>query len=213
MIDLIIPSFFETLYMVFTSGVFAVIIGFPFGVVLTLTEKNGLAENLFINKLINIVINILRSIPFIILVIILFPLSKLIVGTRIGTTASIVPLVVSAAPFVARITESSIKEVDRGVIELGVSMGASNFEIIRKILIPEALPAIISGVTLTLVNLIGYSAMVGAIGGGGLGDLALQYGHYRPNPKILFTSVLIIVLLVQLVQFLGDKLTKRFDKR
>ncbi len=213
MIDLIIPSFFETLYMVFTSGVFAVIIGFPFGVVLTLTEKNGLAENLFINKLINIVINILRSIPFIILVIILFPLSKLIVGTRIGTTASIVPLVVSAAPFVARITESSIKEVDRGVIELGVSMGASNFEIIRKILIPEALPAIISGVTLTLVNLIGYSAMVGAIGGGGLGDLALQYGHYRPNPKILFTSVLIIVLLVQLVQFLGDQLTKRFDKR
>lgn len=211
--DLLIPSLFETLYMVGFSGLVAVILGFPLGITLVMTEKDGLAENTGLNQILNFIINILRSIPFIILVIILFPLSKLIVGTRIGTTASIVPLSISAAPFVARVIESSLKEVDRGVVELGYSMGASNFEIVSKILIPEALPSIISGITLTLVNLIGYSAMVGAIGGGGLGDLALQYGHYRNKPDILWTSVIIIILLVQLVQFIGDSLAKAKDRR
>lgn len=213
MLDLLIPSLAETLYMLVLSGFFSVLLGFPLGIVLILTEKEGLAENRFINQILNTLINILRSVPFIILVIILFPLSRLIVGTPIGTKASIVPLAISAAPFVARVTESSIKEVDRGVVELGLSLGASNFEIITRILIPEALPSIISGITLTMVNLIGYSAMVGAIGGGGLGDLALQYGHYRKKTDILIVSVIVIILLVQIVQFIGDSLSRLSDKR
>lgn len=213
MLDLLIPSLAETLYMLVLSGFFSVLLGFPLGIVLILTEKEGLAENRFINQILNTLINILRSVPFIILVIILFPLSRLIVGTPIGTKASIVPLAISAAPFVARVTESSIKEVDRGVVELGLSLGASNFEIITRILIPEALPSIISGITLTMVNLIGYSAMVGAIGGGGLGDLALQYGHYRKKTDILIVSVIVIILLVQIVQFIGDSLSRLSDKK
>ena len=213
MLDLLIPSLAETLYMLVLSGFFSVLLGFPLGIVLILTEKEGLAENRFINQILNTLINILRSVPFIILVIILFPLSRLIVGTPIGTKASIVPLAISAAPIVARVTESSIKEVDRGVVELGLSLGASNFEIITRILIPEALPSIISGITLTMVNLIGYSAMVGAIGGGGLGDLALQYGHYRKKTDILIVSVIVIILLVQIVQFIGDSLSRLSDKR
>lgn len=213
MLDLLIPSTLETLYMVILSTIIAIIIGFPIGIILVLTEKDGLSENLVLNNILNFIINLLRSIPFIILIILIFPLSKIIVGTMIGTTAIIVPLSISAAPFVARVMEGSLKEVDKGVIEFGVSMGATNFEIITKILIPEALPSIISSITLTIINLIGYSAMAGMIGGGGLGNLALQYGYYRTEKSILYASVIVIIVLVQVFQVIGDKLAKKVNKK
>ena len=213
MLELLLSPLKETIYMVSVSTLFALILGFPLGLILIITEKNGLWEHLLLNSILNTVINVLRSIPFIILIVILFPLSKIIVGTKIGTTATIVPLSIAAAPFVARIMEDSFREVDKGLIELGVSMGASTFEIIRKIIIPEALPSIISGVTLTIINLIGYSAMAGAVGGGGLGNLALQYGYYKFQPDIMIIAVFVIVILVQGVQFLGNKITFKLDKR
>lgn len=213
MLDLLIPPLLETIYMVGVSTVFSLVLGFPLGILLVITEKNGLWEKTVFNNILNTIINILRSIPFIILVILIFPLSKLIVGTTIGTTATIVPLSIAAAPFVARVMESSFKEVDTGLIELGVSMGATTSEIIKKILIPEALPSIISGVTLTIINLIGYSAMAGAVGGGGLGNLALQYGYYRFQTDIMIACVVIIVILVQVIQLLGDRLALKVNKK
>lgn len=213
MLELLIPSILETLYMVSVSTLIALIIGFPLGIILVLTEKGGLSENLLVNNILNFIINLLRSIPFIILIILIFPLSKLLVGTMIGTTATIVPLAISAAPFVARVMETSLKEVDKGVVEFGVSMGASNFEIISKILVPEALPSIISSITLTIINLISYSAMAGMVGGGGLGNLALQYGYYRTDKAILYAAVIVIILMVQVFQLAGDKLAKSVNKK
>lgn len=213
MLDLLIPPLLETIYMVSVSTVFSLVLGFPLGILLVITEKNGLWEKLLLNNILNTTINILRSIPFIILIILIFPLSKLIVGTKIGTTATIVPLSIAAAPFVARIMEGSFKEVDPGLIELGVSMGATTPEIIKKVLIPEALPSIISGITLTIINLIGYSAMAGAVGGGGLGNLALQYGYYRFQTDIMIVCVIVIVILVQIIQFMGNKLAWKVNKK
>ncbi len=213
MLELILTPLLETLYMVFLSSLFSIIIGFPLAILLIITEKDGLAEKPLLNNILNSIINILRSIPFIILIILIFPLSKLIVGKSIGTSATVVPLSIAAAPFVARVMESSFKEVDQGVIELGLAMGASNFEIIWKILIPEAIPSIISGVTMTIINLIGYSAMAGAIGGGGLGDLALQYGIYDFQPKIMYMAVIVIVFLVQTIQFIGNRLANKANKK
>lgn len=213
MLDLLMPPLLETIYMVSVSTVFSLIIGFPLGILLVITEKDGLWEKLVFNNILNTIINVLRSIPFIILIILLFPLSSLIVGTKIGTTATIVPLSIAAAPFVARIMEGSFKEVDPGLIELGVSIGGTTSEIIRKVLIPEALPSIISGITLTIINLIGYSAMAGAVGGGGLGDLALQYGYYRYQTDVMILCVIVIVILVQMVQLLGNKLALKVNKK
>ncbi len=213
MLDLLIPPFLETIYMVSVSTVFSLIIGFPLGILLVITEKDGLWEKILLNNILNTVINILRSIPFIILIILLFPLSSLIVGTKIGTTATIVPLSIAAAPFVARLMEGSFKEVDPGLIELGVSIGGNTYEIIKKVLIPEALPSIISGITLTIINLIGYSAMAGAVGGGGLGNLALQYGYYRYQTDVMILCVIVIVILVQMIQWLGNKLALRVNKK
>ncbi len=213
MLELLIPSILETLYMVSVSTLIALVIGFPLGIILVMTEKGGLSENLLVNNILNFIINLLRSIPFIILIILIFPLSKLLVGTMIGTTATIVPLAISAAPFVARVMETSLKEVDKGVVEFGVSMGASNFEIISKILVPEALPSIISSITLTIINLISYSAMAGMVGGGGLGNLALQYGYYRTDKAILYAAVIVIILMVQAFQLAGDKLAKSVNKK
>ena len=185
MAELVIPSLLETLYMVFFSTIISIILGFPLGILLVITEKGSIWEKPLLNNVLNSVINLLRSFPFLILMILLFPLSKLIIGRTIGTTATIVPLSIAAAPFVARVMESSLKEVDRGVIELSLSMGATTPQIITKVLLPEALPSIIMGVTLTIVNLIGYSAMAGSIGGGGLGDLAIRFGLYRFQIKLL----------------------------
>lgn len=213
MAELIIPSLLETLYMVFFSTVFSLLIGFPLGIVLVITEKNNIWEKPVLNKILNSVINVLRSFPFIILMIVVFPLSKLIVGQSIGTTATIVPLSIAAAPFVARIIESSIKEVDKGVIELSLSMGATVPEIIFKVLIPEAMPSLILGITMTIINLIGYSAMAGAIGGGGLGNLAIRFGLYGFKTDIMLVSVLVIILLVQGIQYLGNKLSSSINKK
>jgi D-methionine transport system permease protein len=213
MAKLIIPSLLQTLYMVLFSTIFSLVIGFPLGVLLVITEKNSIWEKPILNKILNGIINILRSFPFLILMIILFPLSKIIVGKTIGTTATIVPLSIAAAPFVARVIESSLKEVDKGVIELSLSMGATVLQIIFKVLIPEAIPSLIMGITLTIINLIGYSAMAGAIGGGGLGDLAIRYGLYQFKTDIMLVSVIIIILLVQGIQYLGNRLAISVNKK
>ncbi|WP_084054646.1 methionine ABC transporter permease [Caldicoprobacter faecalis] len=199
--------------MVFFSTVFSLLLGFPMGVLLVITEKGGIWEKPTLYRILDGIINVLRSFPFLILMVLLFPLSRLIVGKTIGTTATIVPLSVAAAPFVARVIETSLKEVDKGVIEFGQSIGATVPQIIFKILIPEAMPSLIMGVTLTIVNLIGYSAMAGAIGGGGLGDLAIRYGLYRFQTDVMVVSVVVIVILVQGVQFLGNKLASRINKK
>lgn len=213
MAELIIPSLLETIYMVSLSTLFSLIIGFPLGVLLVITEKGNIWERPLLNQLLNGIINILRSFPFIILMILVFPISRLIVGQTIGTTATIVPLSIAAAPFVARIMESSLKEVDKGIIEFSLSMGASIPEIIFKVLIPEALPSLILGITMTIINLIGYSAMAGAIGGGGLGNLAIRYGLYRFETDIMIASVFVIILLVQGIQFIGNRLSSIINKK
>ncbi len=213
MAELIIPSLLETLYMVFFSTIFSLVLGFPLGVLLVITEKGGIWEKPAFYKILDGIINILRSFPFLILMILLFPLSRIIVGKTIGTTATIVPLSIAAAPFVARVIESSLKEVDKGVIELSLSMGATIPQIIFKVLIPEAMPSLILGITLTIINIIGYSAMAGAIGGGGLGDLAIRFGLYGFKTDIMIVSVIIIILLVQGIQFLGNKLAVMINKK
>ena len=213
MADLILPSLWETLYMVFLSTIFSLILGFPLGILLVITEKDGIWEKPILNNILNGIINIFRSFPFIILMILLFPLSRVIVGTTIGTKATIVPLSIAAGPFVARVIESSLREVDSGVIEFGLSMGANVPEIVFKILIPEAMPSLILSITLTIINLVGYSAMAGAIGGGGLGDLAIRFGLYRFQRDIMIASVIIIILLVQSIQYLGNKLSNTINKK
>lgn len=213
MANLVLPSLVETLYMVSVSTVFSLLIGFPLGILLVVTDKGSIWEKTLFNNILNGVINVLRSFPFLILMILLFPLAKIIVGKTIGTTATIVPLSIAAAPFVARIMESSLKEVDKGVIELSLSMGATVPQIIFKVLIPEALPSIVLGITLTIINVIGYSAMAGAIGGGGLGDLAIRFGLYRYQSDVMIVSVLIIVILVQVIQYLGNTIAFKINKK
>lgn len=211
--DLVWTPTLETLYMVFFSTIFSILLGFPLGILMIITEKDGIWEKPLLNKVLNSIVNLLRSFPFLILMILLFPLSKLIIGKSIGTTATIVPLAIGAAPFVARVIESSLKEVDKGVIELSSSMGATVPQIIFRVLLPEALPSIIMGITLTVINLIGYSAMAGTLGGGGLGDLAIRYGHFRFQTDVMLLAVVVIVLLVQSVQFVGNSLAKKINKK
>ena len=213
MLDLITPSLLETLYMVFFSTIFSLLLGFPIGILLTITESNGIWEKPVLNQILNGITNILRSFPFIILMILVFPISRLIVGSTIGTKATIVPLSIAAAPFVARIIESSLKEVDNGVIEASISMGATVPQIIFRVLIPEAMPSLVMGVTLTIINLVGYSAMAGAIGGGGLGDLAIRFGLYRFQTNIMIVSVVIIIILVQGIQLIGNKIAIAINKK
>ena len=208
-------STLQTLSMVFFSTVFSLILGFPLGVLLCVTDPvTGIMPKPVLNQILTRIVNVLRSFPFIILMIILFPLSRIIVGTSIGTTATIVPLSIAAAPFVARVIETSLKEVDPGVIQAAMAMGSTNFQIITKVLIPEAMPSLVAGITLTIINLIGYSAMAGAIGGGGLGDLAIRYGYQRFRTDIMVVSVVIILILVELIQVIGTKIsTKLMEKR
>lgn len=211
--NLLIDATLETIYMVILSSLFSILIGFPLGTLLVITKEKNIWPKKNLNKFLNSFINISRSIPFIILMILLFPLSRIIVGTTIGTTASIVPLSIAASPFVARIIENALLEVENGVIEAVTAMGAKPLEIILKVLIPEALPSIILGITLTIINIIGYSAMAGAIGGGGLGNLAIRYGFHRFETKILVLSVVILVFLVQIVQFIGNKVSNKLVER
>lgn len=198
----------QTLAMVFSSTLFSLILGFPLGILLCVTDPvSGIMPKPVLNQVLSRIVNILRSFPFIILMILLFPLSRIIVGTSIGTTATIVPLSIAAAPFVARIIETSLKEVDPGVIQAAKAMGSTNMQIIVKVLVPEAMPSLVSGVTLTIINLIGYSAMAGAIGGGGLGDLAIRYGYQRFRTDIMIAAVVVILVLVEVIQFIGTKIS------
>jgi D-methionine transport system permease protein len=213
MIALLMPALAETIYMVILSTVFAIIIGMPIGLLAVITDKNHIMEMPKLNKVLDGLINIFRSIPFIILMILVLPLSRFVVGTTIGSTASIVPLSIAAAPFVARIVEGAVKEVDRGLLEASISLGASRKDIILKVLVPEALPSLIHGLTITVITLVGYSAMAGAIGGGGLGDLAIRYGYQRFKLDIMIVSVASIIILVQGIQFLGDKVVYDIRKK
>ena len=197
----------QTLAMVFASAFFSLVLGLPLGILLCVTDpRGGIMPKPLLNQVLTRIVNALRSFPFLILMIILFPLSRIIIGTSIGTQATIVPLSIAAAPFVARIIETSLKEVDPGVIQAARAMGSSNFQIIFKVLLPEAMPSLVSGVTLTIINLIGYSAMAGAIGGGGLGDLAIRYGYQRFRPEVMAVSVVVILLLVEIIQFAGSRI-------
>lgn len=207
--DILLPALLDTLYMVSVSTIFTVILGFIPAVVLIITSPKGLKPNDLIYKSLNLVINILRSFPFIILMISIFPLTKFIVGTTIGTNAAIVPLTLGAAPFAARIIESALLEVDHGIIEAAKSVGAKTHQIIFKVMIKEAMPSIILGITLTIINIIGYSAMAGTIGGGGLGDIAVKYGYYRFQTDIMIYTVIILIIVVQIIQGVGNLLYRK----
>lgn len=210
--NMIWTSTLETLYMVFFSTIFSMVIGFPIGILLVVTKEGNILERPTLNKILEVCINTLRSFPFIILMICVFPLSRIIVGTTIGVNAAIVPLSISAAPFVARMVEGALNEIDKGLIEASSSMGASNFTIIFKVMIPETLPHLIHGLTVTVISLIGYSAMAGTIGAGGLGDLAIRFGYQRFKTDIMIYSVIVIIVLVQLIQSFGNYLVYRVKK-
>jgi D-methionine transport system permease protein len=211
--DYIVKAIFETIYMVSVSLLFSALIGIPLGVLLVITSRNHLMPMPGFNQVLGFVINILRSIPYIVLVIILIPVSRKLVGTSIGPEAAIVSLVAGSAPFIARLVETAVREVNRGVIEAAQSMGATNWQIIRKILIPESLPAIVSGITVTAVGLIGYSAMAGVVGAGGLGAMAYTHGFNGFKEDILFVTTLFLIVLVQGVQMLGDTISRKLDHR
>ena len=204
----------QTLFMVFFSAAFSVILGLPLGVLMCVTDSVcNIMPMPVLNKVLNRIVDVLRSFPFLILMIILFPLSRLIIGTTIGTQATIVPLSIAAAPFVARIIETSLKGLDSGVIQAAKSMGSTNWQIITKVMLPECLPSLVDGFTLTVINLIGYSAMAGTVGGGGLGDLAIRFGYQRFRVDILFVSVVVILILVALIQMTGNMVSKALLKR
>ncbi|MEN8078715.1 methionine ABC transporter permease [Clostridioides difficile] len=211
MINILIQEFGKTVYMVFFSTLFASVLGFIMGIVVTVTSPNGLKPNKIIYKFLDVIINVLRSFPFIILIVFIIPLTRAIVGTPIGETAAIVPLTIAAAPFVARIIESALKEVDPGVIEAAKSFGASNTQIIFKVMLKEAVPSIISGLTLTIISIIGYSAMAGSVGAGGLGKVAISYGYQRYQTDVMIVTVIILIIMVQGLQSLGNYLYKKLS--
>jgi len=198
----------ETIYMTFTSTLFACLLGFPLGIYLYVTSPAGLTPRRVLYNVLSRIVNMLRSFPFIILMILLVPLTRIIIRTSIGPSAMIIPLSIAAAPFVARVAESALSEVESGVIVAARAMGSTNFQIIRKVLVPESLPALVSGLALTIINLIGYSAMAGAIGGRGLGDLAIRYGYYRFRFEVTIAAVIIILILVEAVQMIGTSVNR-----
>lgn len=203
----------ETIYMVVVSMAIASAIGVPLGVLLYTTAKGQILENMFINQTVGSVVNAVRSIPFIILMVAIIPLTRFLVGSAIGTTAAIVPLVIASIPFIGRQVETSLKEVPSGLVEAALAMGATPAQIITKVLLPEAMPGIVSQLTTVIIALVGESAMAGAIGGGGLGDLAIRYGYQRFRPEVMLATVVVLIVLVQLVQFVGNTLAKKLDKR
>ena len=211
--ELVGISTLRTLQMVFFSTLFAVIIGFPLGILLFITSSTGIMPKPLFNMVLSRIIDVLRSFPFVILMIVLLPFTRFVLGTAIGTSATIMPLSLAAAPFVARVIETALIEIDPGVITAARAMGSTNWQIIRKVLVPEVLPSVVSGITLTIINLISYSAMAGTLGGGGLGDLAIRYGYQRFRTDIMLASVVVIILLVALIQFAGTKLSERILKK
>ena len=210
--EIVLDALKETLIMVFTSTIFAVILGFIPAILLTVTANDGLKPNKIIYNILDFIVNTLRSFPFVILMVIIVPLTRFIVGKSIGTTAAIVPLTIAAAPFVARVIESSLREVDKGVIEAAKAFGASNFQIIFKVMLKEAIPSIMSGITLTIISIVGYSAMAGAIGGGGLGGVAIRYGYQRFQTDVMVVTCIILIIVVQLLQFLGNYFYNKLSK-
>lgn len=203
----------ETMYMVIVSTVLAYILGLPLGVILTITDEGGIAPSKIVNKILGFIVNMLRSVPFLILLVAILPFTRFVVGTTLGSTATIVPLVVGSAPFIARMVESSLKEVDPGVIEAVQSMGTPNLQIITKVLIPEAKPSLIMGAAITITTILGYSALAGFTGGGGLGAIAVNYGYYRYQEDVMLITVLVLVVIVQVFQEIGMYITRKTDKR
>lgn len=213
LLELFKSGIIETLYMVLVSTGAAYVLGLPLGVVLYITDKDGICRNRVINTILGIVVNILRSIPFLILLVAVMPFTTFVVGKSYGSTATIVPLVIAAAPFVARMVESSLKEVDAGVIEAAESMGSNPLQIILKVLIPEAKPSLIVGAAIAITTILGYSAMAGFVGGGGLGTIAVNYGYYRYDDKTMLITVCMLVIIVQVFQEVGMRIANRTDRR
>ncbi|APH14224.1 binding--dependent transport system inner membrane component family protein [Clostridium sporogenes] len=210
--DMLFKALKETLYMVSISTILSILLGFIPSIILIITDEKGLKPNKVIYKSLDFVVNLLRSFPFIILMVAILPFTKAIVGKTIGTTAAIVPLTIAAIPFATRVLESAMKEVDEGVIEAAKSLGASDIQIIFKVIIKESMPSMIVAITLTIISVVAYSAMAGAIGGGGLGDVAIKYGYYRFKTDIMIYTVVILIILVQVIQSLGNVLYKRLNK-
>lgn len=212
-IALLAKGTWETVYMTFVSGFFGFVLGLPVGILLFLTRKGQLLENVIYHRTLSIIVNIFRAIPFIILIVWMIPFTRVLAGTSIGVNAALVPLSVGAAPFIARLVENSLIEVPHGLIETARALGASPLQIIRKVLLPESLPSLINNATITLITLVGYSAMGGAVGAGGLGQVGYQYGYIGYDIVIMNTVLILLVLLVFIIQFMGDRLSKRFDHR
>ncbi|ALS24672.1 ABC transporter permease [Paenibacillus sp. YK5] len=208
-----LKAFYETLYMVGISLGVAIVLGIPIGILLFVSDRGLFSENRTLNVVVGFVANMIRSIPFLILLVLLLPFTHWILGTTIGPTAAAVPLSVAAIPFYARLVEASLREVNKGVIEAAVAMGAKPWLIIREVLLPEAKSGIISGLTITAISLIGFSAMAGTVGGGGIGDLAIRFGYYRYDNQVLFTTVILLIVLVQIIQHIGDWAARKVDKR
>jgi D-methionine transport system permease protein len=213
MLELFASSLWETLVMVAISGLVGSLVGIPLGVLLRLTDQGGVLRNAGVNRVVGGIVNAVRSTPFIILLVAIIPFTRFITGSSIGTAAAVVPLTLAAAPFIARLVETSLREVDQGLVEAAQAMGASTWQIVFKVLLPEALPGIVAGFTITLVSLTGYSAMAGAIGGGGLGDLGIRYGYQRFLPEIMLAVVVVLILFVQAVQSLGDWAVQRLSHK
>lgn len=203
----------QTLYMTFVSTFFAYVLGLPLGILVVVTAKNGIAPRKYLNMVLGWIVNIGRSIPFIILMVALIPFTKFVVGKSIGSTAAIVPLVIAAAPFIARLVETSLQELDEGVIEAAKAMGASNWQIVYKVMLPESVPSLVRGLTIAIITLIGYSAMAGTVGGGGLGDLAIRYGYNRYQDDVMILTIIMLIILVQLIQVIFNFIAKKIDKK
>lgn len=213
LLELFVTSLWETIVMVGISGLIGGLIGIPLGVFLRLTDDGGVLRNPLANRVVGGIVNAVRSTPFIILLVAIIPLTRFITGSSIGTAAAVVPLTIAAAPFVARLVEASLREVDNGLIEAALAMGASTRQIVLKVLLPEALPGIVAGLTISFVSLTGYSAMAGAIGGGGLGDLGIRYGYQRFLPEVMLAVVIVLIVFVQAVQSLGDWAVRRLSHK
>ena len=213
MSQLLLEGTLDTLYMSLASTLIAYLIGIPLGVILVVTRKDGICPAPKTNAVLGTIVNIMRSVPFLILIIVLIPFTRFVVGTSIGATATVVPLIVGAAPFIARMVESSLLEVDAGVVEAAQAMGASPWQIVTKVLLKEAVPSLITGAAIALTTILGYSAMAGAVGGGGLGDLAIKYGYHRYQTDVLLLTLVILIALVQIIQALGNGLAKKIDHR
>ncbi|MGL4800141.1 MAG: methionine ABC transporter permease [Cellulosilyticaceae bacterium] len=211
--DLLLQGTLETLYMTVLSTCFAYILGLPLGILMVITQPGHLRPNRFIQSVVGWFINIGRSIPFLILIVALFPLTKVIVGKSIGSTAAIVPLVIGAAPFIARLIESSLSELDMSLIESARAMGCTTWQVIHKVMLPEALPSIVRGLSISMITLIGYSAMAGTVGGGGLGDIAIRYGYHRYDYSVMLLTIIILILLVQSIQLIFNTLANKLDKK